>query len=545
MPQFTAITRRRVSVTLPSGSNLVSIGGVEIALPAEAGQGIDVSAADVGGDVWAVCIGIANDHVYLCKLSTGQAEDVSGEQARSSWIDEHGVVSWVPESDPYVVRSLGTSETTPSLDTKHPAWPVPGVIEQWGGVTVTDIQRSDDWEVASEAHDPNRLVVARYQGGDVMEVWRGISPKPARVQAHEDGSCTVCIQIPAGIDEPVFVPSSAFTRYVKPAVTYPPFTPNPNRFGLAIDNEPGGIEIGNAQWPQFGKDGILHDAGRPSELGIHVALARQYRSPLIVYQDTDTPDWTLFHEVIALVPKDVAALPGFQLYPRHGESVEIHSARVELQCGWADLEFDAYMAYPAGFCAPGQRGERTLHQVRMGLRAVANAAIRHPKLRLGDVFAWDRSSSLGPDGVSRVPEIRDDVAAWRASLRNYRDYPTAAELLPAKPDAPKPPTPKPTVPPKPAPTPVSIFKELLLMTAGALTLMHSKFVPSTVLPGRFNYKNDDGSFLSVNAKGEVSTSRSDHANTAFSWSKGAGKCWVWPDADPFAVKHTFLVDEQD
>ena len=83
------------------------------------------------------------------------------------------------------------------------------------------------------------------------------------------------------------------------------------------------------------------------------------------------------------------------------------------------------------------------------------------------------------------------------------------------------------------------------MTAGAMTLMHSKFVPSTVLPGRFNYKNDDGSFLSVNAKGEVSTSRNDHANTAFHWVKGSQRAWVWPDPGPFAVKHTFLVDEQD
>lgn len=456
MPFFTSITRSGVRVWLEALARpgVVYIGGVPIALPAEAGDGIDLVAADVRGDVWVAVVGVGNDRGYLLKMSDGSVTVLGDGPVHGRypvWITEDGDVSWVPASDPYSVHHLD-GRVTPSRDTHHPMAPNESAVEDWGGVRVVNPFRSGSWESSTWADDAPgaQTVLLRMNGGPAMTAGTFRTQLPPHCAEHEDGSCTVPVQVPEGKNSPVFVRSEAFTRFEVPAVVYQPFPDNPHRCAIAIDGEPGGLLLGNADWPTLCRDGVLHDMKRPDQLPRHIELARQAGSPILAYQDTSRPDLSGFGLEL---PDGVVSLPAFHGYPDKGESPEDHSARMTLLLATMAGMYPAFVVFAAGFTAPGQRGERTLHQVREGLRAIARAAARHPQLRMVVVFSWDRSSHLGPDGVSQLPDVAADVALWRASVRDAEDYPTVSELRPDRQPEPQPQPVEPTPEPEPIPAP--------------------------------------------------------------------------------------------
>lgn len=214
MPYFSSITRSGVKATLESGSHIVTIDGVPMPLPDAAGAGIDLVAADVGADVWAVCIGQSDDCGYLLKLNDRSITKLGDGKVRGRyavWVTETGDVSWVPNSDPYAVEHMNGTRSE-SRDTHHPLSPNELLIEDWGTVRVVQTFRSDHWTVGEDVSAPtgHTRIYARSGAGEPLFVWSGFAPLPAHLCAHPDGSCTVAIQIPRGESVPVFVHSSEF-----------------------------------------------------------------------------------------------------------------------------------------------------------------------------------------------------------------------------------------------------------------------------------------------------------------------------------------------
>lgn len=202
-----------------------------LALPDGAGVPLDIVAADIiDGDVWVVCTGGADDRGYLLRLGAGSVRAYDVVHGRyASWVTDDGDVSWVPASNPYIVKHLDGREG-PSRDTKHPLSQDQATLRDLGhGARGVQQFRSAPWTIWEDVASTDTVtrIFAQKDGEPLQVAYEGAyCPLPAHCAAHPDGSCTVAIQMPRGIDGAVWVHSSRFTLYTPPS-TPPPQEPLP------------------------------------------------------------------------------------------------------------------------------------------------------------------------------------------------------------------------------------------------------------------------------------------------------------------------------
>jgi hypothetical protein len=470
VPYFTSVTRSGVRVSMPYGTGQIPCPlrfdtEEPIYLPVEAGQGIDLVAADVGSDCWAVCIGAGNDIGYLVRRRDRLVLQLGSGKVRGRyavWISHGGDVSWIPDSNPYIAEHLNGS-TELSRDTHHPLSPDERVIHVWGPVRVVQTYRDGPWMVGEDTttRDGETRIFAKHEDEAPRLVWagekgHGYCPLPAHLAAHPDGSCTVAVQLPDGQSGPVFVHSSAFSIYAPPAVILPTFRRNPHRTAFVVDGAPGVPWFADTseRW-KHEKLGVLWQTDQPGR-DAHAALARETNR--VFYAYADTPDPSMGHW--SGIPNDVAWLPMVQLYPRKFETAAMFERRasgiLELV---ASKPFAVYACGYTGKDSP--EGARTEQQVLDGMGIVARLLLGYPSCRLVALYTWERGAS---DGVARYGSILQASKDWLASMASATDYPVASDLLfhveptpdqePQEPAQPAPSEPKPPTPtPEPVPEP--------------------------------------------------------------------------------------------
>lgn len=439
MTHFAAITRSGARVSIPYAPGWIGpcpvvfeghSGRQTVFLPADAGQGLDLVAADVGDDVWAVCTGGADRHdrAYLLTYRDGSVTRLGSGPVCGRyrvWVTEDGDVSWVECADPTHVQHLD-GRVTDARDTEHPLSPDGAARADLGsGVVVTRVCQAGGWTLGEDITAPDGVtrLFARFGQQPVEHVWTGYAPLPAQLTAHDDGSCTVAVPIPARESEPLFLHSSGFTPYTRPSVTLPAFRPQPHRLTVVVDGEPG-VPWFAAPGPWAGEQlGVLLDLKDKAEIAAYVALARSPRRVLYVYADTPYPTAGMFHGLG--LPADVAWMPMGQVYPLRGETAGAFASRVRLICQMLDAFDRPWGLYACGYLGlDSPEGTRTEQQVVTGLGIVAETLRDFPACRLVAVFTHARGTD---DGVSRSPSIAATVMAWQAAAR-AADYPTPDEI---------------------------------------------------------------------------------------------------------------------
>jgi hypothetical protein len=480
VPYFTSVTRSGVRVSMPYGTGQIPCPlrfdtEEPIYLPADAGQGIDLVAADVGSDCWAVCIGAGNDIGYLVRRRDRLVLQLGSGKVRGRyavWIGHGGDVSWIPDSNPYIAEHLNGS-TELSRDTHHPLSPDERVIHVWGPVRVVQTYRDGPWMVGEDTttRDGETRIFAKHEDEAPRLVWAGVKgdgycPLPAHLAAHPDGSCTVAVQLPDGQSGPVFVHSSAFSIYAAAAVRIPTFAPI-EQMSVFVDSAPGAVEFTGINektgepWPIHGLTiGVLCHIGHRYDAA-EVKLAVETGHILRRYQDTHAPEFRRY----APAPLEDGRLPLWvpmvQLYRLPGEPLSGFDRRCR-----TSIEDAQKTALPveAWILAHTRGGLLTEQEAIDGIEVAVRACV---DLGVRGIAFYVYSRDNGRDGIVAHPGIAETVRRVVAACQKRNNYLAADELLfhveptpiqePTEPAQPAPSEPEPPAPiPEPVPEPPAV-----------------------------------------------------------------------------------------
>ncbi len=90
---------------------------------------------------------------------------------------------------------------------------------------MTQVVRSGRWTLGEWIGAPDGVTVLyAHDGARGYEVWRGYAPLPSFLVEHPDGTATVAVTTPRGVDAPLLIPSAAFTPIVEAPIVPPPST---------------------------------------------------------------------------------------------------------------------------------------------------------------------------------------------------------------------------------------------------------------------------------------------------------------------------------